>query len=197
MLDEGAWIVATAKYAGFLNHIEHYLGPVRDVPGPTVTKRNRGYALFFCPAAGGELISVVTNGLRFQQVTAVMPQELVCTLDAGQEQIAQMLTMRTADLVIQRGRGLVVDQLVPSKTPLVEDTRIHGVVAMSHPYVGEEFDVLLDANGNVELQIITLIPVLPDEIEFVRQHSMDDLYQRWEEQETELLDAYRAGPATC
>lgn len=184
--------MTTEKYAGFLQHIEDYLGTVRDVSGPTVTGRNRGYALFFCPAPDGEMISVVTNGIRFQQVTAVLPQELVCTLNADQEQIAHMLTMRTADLVIQLGQGLTVDQLVPSETPLVEDTRIHGVVAMAHPYVGEEFDTLLDANGNVELQIITLIPVLPEEIEFVRQYTMDDLYEQWEERETDLLDARRA-----
>jgi hypothetical protein len=62
---------------------------------------------------------------------------------------------------------------------------------MSHPYVGGDFDTLLNDEGQVELQIITLIPVVREEIAFVAANTVDALYERWEAEEIDLLDGRR------
>lgn len=178
------------KYGGFVDHIEHHLGTVDSVYGWD-NKKERGFILLSC-SSPGETVSTVTNGLRFQTVTAVMPQELVCTLKADQEQIAAMVTAWTADRAIQLGEGVTIDQLIASGSPLAEGTNIHGVLAMSHPYADDEFDILENKSGAVELQIITLIPVFPEEIDFIQRNSVDALCDRWQVLEPDLLDAHRA-----
>ena len=181
----------TEKYAGFLEHIQQHLGPIRDMEPPTAEGGNRGFALYFCQIAEGDAVSVVTNGLRFQKITTIMPRELVCTLNAEQRSQAHLITALTAKLVIRLGEGLTFDQIVPSPEPLIEGTGIRGVVAMPHPYADDSFELLLNDQGQAELQIITLVPVAEQEIAFAQQHGTDALYERWEEQEADVLDVYR------
>jgi hypothetical protein len=186
--------VTDEKYAGFLPHIERYLGEAREFEEPTVTGRNRGFGLFFCHSPDGKLLSVVTNGLRFQRITAVIPQELVCTVQARHRKAAHLLVALTAELVIRRNAGLILDEVVPSPAPIVPGTAIEGIVAANHPYVDDDgFDALTGADGRVELQILTLIPALRPELELtLRSGGIDALYAAWEEQGTNLLDVNRA-----
>jgi hypothetical protein len=184
-------VSATDKYSGFLDHIQSYLGPVRETEAPTVTGANRGYALFFCSTPDDDLVSVVTNGLRFQSITAVLPQELVCTVHSVQRKAAHLITALTAELVMKGRRGLTLEQVIPSPGPLVPDSDIGGVVAAPHPYADDEFDMLRSADGTAELQLITLIPATVEELAFIERHGTDALFERWETQETDLLDAFR------
>jgi Suppressor of fused protein (SUFU) len=188
-------VSSAEKYSGYLDHVQAYLGPVAEVEPPVVDGRNRGYALLFCRTPDGDLVSVVTNGLRFQSITTIMPQELVCTMRADQRRAAHLLIALTAELVMRMRQGLSLNQVVPSPHPLVPNTAITGVVADTHPYADDDFDVLLDASGTAELQIITLLPATAGEIAFAQQHGIDALYERWETQETDLLDVYRSSAA--
>jgi hypothetical protein len=179
------------KYTTFLPHIETYLGEAREFEPPTVTGRNRGYGLFFCYPANGKTISIVTNGLRFQNITAIMPQELVCTVWAEHRKAAHLLVPLTAELVLRRGTGVVYDDVIPSPQPLIPDTDIGGVIANTHPYAeGDDFDTVLSPAGQPEVQLITLIPATTNEIAYAMQHGVDQLYQIWEENETDLLDPH-------
>nr|WP_237694871.1 suppressor of fused domain protein [Streptomyces sp. SID5468] len=168
------------------------MGQIRQAEAPTAEGGNRGFGIFFCQIAEGDAISVVTNGLRFQKITTVMPQELVCTLNEEQRDQAHLITVLTAKLVITMGEGLMFDQVIPSPEPLVEGTDMRGVMTMAHPYCDEDFELLLDDQGRAELQIITLVPVTGAEVAFVREHGTDALLERWEEQEVDALDVYRA-----
>ncbi|HEY0451512.1 suppressor of fused domain protein [Actinophytocola sp.] len=179
------------KFSGFVDHIQHYLGTIRDGEPPTVGGGNRGYALFFLVNASGDLVSVVTNGLRFQRIRAVRPQEFVCTLRAQYEQQARFLTILTADQVIRTGVGLVFDQVVLADNILIPDSQIQGIIASTHPYVDEDLEDLTDDNGEVELQILTLIPITGPEGRLAQESGADALYDRWEAQETDLLNPFR------
>ncbi|MBG0566744.1 suppressor of fused domain protein [Actinoplanes aureus] len=182
---------ATEKYSGFLDHIQSYLGPVRETEPPTVTGGNRGYALFFCRTPDDDLLSVVTNGLRFQPITAVLPQELVCTVHSVQRKAAHLITALTAEVVMKGRRGLALEQVIPSPGPLVPDSDIGGVIAAAHPYADDEFDMLRSAEGAVELQLITLIPATTGELLYAERHGTGALFEQWETRETDLLDAFR------
>lgn len=180
------------KFSGFLDHVQRYLGRIRDGEAPTVEGGNRGYALFFVLNAGGDLVSVVTNGLRFQRVRAVLPQELVVTVHARHERAAHFLARITADQVIQTGVGLVYDQVVMADNPIIPESQIQGVIASTHPYVDADMEEMPGADGETELQLLTLIPVTGAEGQLARQQGADALYDRWEAQETDLLDISRA-----
>lgn len=184
-------MIPAGKYAGFLDHIQRYLGRIRDGEPPTVGGDNRGYALFFLVSNTGNLVSVATNGIRYQAVRIPMPQEYVCTVHARHERAAHILIAMTAEHILRVGSGLALDQVVLAETPLIPDSEIHGVIASTHPYADGEVETLLGPDGEVELQLLTLIPVTAAEGDLARQHGPDALYSRWEEQESDLLDLYR------
>jgi hypothetical protein len=180
------------KYAGFLPHLERYLGEAREFEEPTVAGPNRGFGLFFCHSRDGRLISVVTNGLRFQQLTVVLPQELVCTVRSEHRKAAHLLVALSAELVLRRGAGLILDEIIPAPGPLVPGTGIEAVVASVHPYVDtEDFNTLTDDTGRTELQLITLLPATRAEFELADRAGIDELFGTWEDTETDLLDPTR------
>jgi hypothetical protein len=180
------------KFSGFLDHIQRHLGQIRDGEPPTVGGGNRGYALFFLLNAGGDLVSVVTNGLRFQRIRAVKPQEFVVTVHARFERQAHFLAVITADQVIRTGVGLVFDQVVLADQPLIPESQIQGVIASTHPYIDSDLEDMPGADGDIELQLLTLIPVTGAEGRLAQQQGADALYDRWEERQTDLLDIARA-----
>ena len=182
----------TERYAGFLPHLERHLGEAREFEKPTALGRNRGYGLFFCYPPSGAVVSVVSNGLRFQRVTTIFPQELVCTVRVEHRKAAHLLVALSAEMVLRRGVGLMLDEIVRSPGPIASNTRIEAAVATTHPYVDDDrFDALTDDQGQIELQIITLIPLLHAEAEFAGRAGVDELYGAWEERGTDLLDVHR------
>ena len=68
-------------------------------------------------------------------------------------------------------------------------------MAAPHPYLGSEFDQLLDADDNPVLQLITLIPITRGESQLVARYGSDVLYERWEKAGTDLADIQRASVA--
>ncbi|MFF3948168.1 suppressor of fused domain protein [Streptomyces sp. NPDC001902] len=159
--------------------------------GPTAGGGNRGFGLFFCRSGDRDLVTAVTNGLRFRNLTAIMPLELACTLRLEQRAAARALTVLAAALALRTGEGPTFDQVVPAPEPLVPGTRIEGVMIAPHPYALDGFESLVNADGRPELQLLTVVPVTADEIAYVGEHGPDALYEQWEEQETDLLDVTR------
>ena len=60
-----------------------------------------------------------------------------------------------------------------------------------HPFLDEDFNVVRDPDGRIEMQIITLIPATTAEIALARARGVPELFDRWEEQETDLADLAR------
>jgi hypothetical protein len=182
----------TEPYAGFLEHLERYLGPAREFEEPTVLGPNRGFGLFFCYAPN-DIVSIVTNGLRFQRITSVYPKELVCTVRADQRKEAHLLVPLVAGIVLQRGLGLTLDEVILSDAPepVIPGTEIAGIVAGTHPYADDGFDTLTDTSGKTELQLITLIPAASRELHLAQAAGIDAVYDAWEGQNTDLLDMHR------
>lgn len=181
-----------APYSGLLDHLQAYLGAIDNAEPADAAGGNRGFALFFCASGDGDLVSVVSNGLRFQRITAPMPLELACTLRADQRAAARTLVALTATLALRTGVGPFFDQVVPAPEPLIPGTRVEGVVIVPHPYIDDGFESLVNAEGRTELQLLTVVPVTAAEIAYIEKHGPDALYEQWEEQETDLLDVTRA-----
>jgi hypothetical protein len=169
-----------------LEHLEHYLGEARTYEEPTVFGRNRGYGLFFC-YDNDRCVSVVTNGLRFQRITALTAQELVCTAYTDQRKGAHLLVPLTAELVLSRGKGFIYEEaIVGHGQPLIPGTAIEGVIAtLAHPYARDGFD---EGPG---LRFVTLLPATGPELALAIDEDVEALLGVWEKEETDLLDLYR------
>jgi hypothetical protein len=184
-------VSAAAAFTGFLPQIIEHLGPVQWVEEPTAHGANRGYAVLYLRAPGGEIGSAVTSGLRFQNITAVLPQELCCSLPAAQEQTAHTLVAQVARMVLDGRAGLVRGTIIPGDVPLAEHSAMTGVICADHPYAGEAFDIVRDADGTIEMQIITLIPASPAELDLATNLGAEALFEIWHEQQTDLSDLGR------
>jgi hypothetical protein len=178
-------------FAGFLPQIAEHLGPVRWVEEAGAHGTNRGFAVLYLGAPGSEVGSAVTSGLRFQNITAVFPQELCCTLLADQEESAHKIVVQVARTILEGGAGITTGAMIPGQEPLAPGGDMVGVVCADHPFADAEFDAVRDAEGNVEMQIITLIPASAAELALAAEQGTDALFDVWERAETDLADLTR------
>jgi hypothetical protein len=95
-----------------------------------------------------------------------------------------------AELLTESQARVGYGALIMNDRILLPDTAITGAMAAPHPYLGDEFDVLLD-EGVPVLQLITLVPITRAESQLVARFGRDALYDRWEAQNTDLVDIYR------
>ncbi|GAB3282804.1 suppressor of fused domain protein [Parasphingorhabdus pacifica] len=179
------------RFSDFPAHVEKHVGPVRGAESSAAGERERDYHLVYCDHRDGEHVSVLTSGLRMRTAGAPLPQELICTLRADQELHARHLTGVVAELLTESNSRVGYGALIMNDRVLLPDTEIAGALAAPHPYLGDDFDVLLDAEGRPVLQLITLLPITRGEAQLMARSGSDALYDRWEEQESNLLDIHR------
>jgi hypothetical protein len=184
-------MTATPAFAGFLPQIADHLGPVQWVEEATAHGGNRGFAVLYLRESGSEVGSAVTNGLRFQNIKVVFPQELCCTLLAEQEETAHKIVVRVAQMILEGGAGVTTGAAIPGREPLAPGSDMVGVICADHPFVDAQFDTVRDDDGKVEMQIITLIPASTAELALAAGQGMDALFDKWEQQETDLADLTR------
>ncbi|GAA4612013.1 suppressor of fused domain protein [Saccharopolyspora hordei] len=181
-----------SRFSGLPAHIEKHVGRVRGADSSvTSSGRDRGYHLVYCDHPDGAHVTVLTSGLRDRTAGAPLPQELLCTLKADQELHARHLTGVVAELLTESNSRVGYGALIMNDRVLLPDTEIAGALAAPHPYLDDEFDVLLDDTGEPVLQLITLVPITRNEAQLVARYGRDALYDRWEEKGTDLLDVHR------
>ncbi|MGW3470005.1 suppressor of fused domain protein [Saccharopolyspora sp. NPDC000995] len=184
-----------SRFSGFPAHVETHIGRVRGARSRDANGRDRGYYLVYCDHPDGAHVSVLTSGLRERTAGAPLPQELVCTLQADQELYARHLTGVVAELLVESNSRVGYGALIMNDRILLPDTEICGALAAPHPYLGDSFDVLLSEIGEPVLQLITLVPITRAEAQLVARYGRDALYDRWEQQSSNLLDIHRPSAA--
>ncbi|MBB5858296.1 suppressor of fused domain protein [Amycolatopsis umgeniensis] len=110
-----------------------------------------------------EYVSFATHGLSSQPIAAVYPQELVCSVQAGQDGAALFLVQAALGIVQESGHGVVNGQVIRNEQPLLARTAITGMLVGGHPYL-EDFDVVFGADREVLAELMTLIPLTSDEV---------------------------------
>ena len=189
---------APGAFGGFLPQLTGRLGPVRWVEAATAEGGDRGFAVFYLGAPGGEVGTAVTNGLRFQRTAAPVPRELCCTLLLDQEETAHRIVVQVARMVLAGGQGgaggavLSHGTLIPGERPLAPGSALVGVVCAGHPFTDAEFDVVRGADGRIELRIITLIPATAAELALAAERGVETLFELWEARQADLADVNRA-----
>lgn len=139
------------------------------------------------------MVSAATTGVRFQDVSAPLPQEYVVSAQPDQSDEAGYLVHVGASQVVQTGRGYIYGQGYLNAEPLIPGTNIEFLLAWPHPFLDKDFDTYRDDGGDPALQFITLIPATRAEFEHIRDHdSPIALLELWESRDTSLLDLHRA-----
>jgi|SRR5215217_6063975 len=139
----------------------------------------------------GEFVSFATQGLSDLDVAALKPQELVCSVLLGQDGAAAYLVKAMLDQIIELDRGLLVDQIIPGKTPILDRTNIFGLLATSHPYLDDPFNLVTDAEDTILIQIVTLLPLTEAEVRLGEKAGLDALIDAIEESDPPVLDVTR------
>ncbi|GAA4889536.1 MULTISPECIES: suppressor of fused domain protein [Saccharopolyspora] len=183
------------RFSGFPEHVEKHVGRVRGADSRTTGERLRSYHVVYCDHSDGAHVTLLTSGLRDRVEGAPLPQELVCTLRADQERYAKHLLTVLAELLAESRSRVGYGALIMNDRVLLPDTEVAGALAAPHPYLGDEFDVLLDADGQPVLQLITLVPVSRAEAQLVARYGRDALYDRWERHGSDLTDVHRPSVA--
>lgn len=178
-----------SRFSGFPAHVENYVGEVRGADSRSTDVRERHYDLVYVDHRPH--VTVLTNGLRDHVAGAPLPQELVCTVHAEQERYGRHLTAVVAELLTESASRVGYGALIMNDRVLLPGTEMAGALAAPHPYLGDEFDVLLADDGTPVLQLITLVPISRGEAQLAARHGRDALYDRWEQQDLDLLDAHR------
>lgn len=180
-----------SRFSRFPAHVERHLGQVRGADSRQTGTRERDYHLVYCDHPDQTHVSVLTNGLRERVCTAPLPQEIVCTVRNAQERYARHLAGVVAELLTESDSRVGYGALIMNDRILLPDTDIAGALAAPHPYLGEEFDMLLDEADQPALQLVTLVPISRGEAQLAARYGRDALYDRWERQEADLLDMHR------
>lgn len=173
-----------------LAHLERHLGPVGKVESGKSEQGNRGYDLTFFHQDQPPISTVVTNGLRFQSITSMVPEEIACTLWDGQEHIAHFLADTTASMLLKTGRGLDFGMVIENDEPILQGTAICGLLAHPSPYFDSGLSVF--PNGQQPaLQIVSLIPVTSGEAAVAQNEGPEALFARFSENQANILDVTR------
>ncbi|MEV0703039.1 suppressor of fused domain protein [Saccharopolyspora sp. NPDC050389] len=173
-----------------LDHLEQRLGPVQRIESAQSDRGNRGYDLTFYQNEEPPVTTVVTNGLRFQKITSMLPEELVCSLRSDQQHIAHYLTDSIASLIIKNERGMEYGSVFDNDQPIIEGTEIVGLIAHTSPMFDEAFNLYPDQT-KPQLQILTLVPITKPEINFVGREGADMLFEVFHLNGTNILDVRR------
>lgn len=179
------------RFSGFPAHVERYIGRIRGAESSIAESgRDRGYSLVLCDHSDGEHVTVLTSGLRDRTAGAPLPQELLCTLRAENEVYAKHLVGVIAELLTESKSRVGYGALIMNDRVLLPDSEIAGALAAPHPYLDDEFDVLLDGDEPA-LQLITLIPIARSEAQLISRYGRDALYDKWEALDVNLVDLNR------
>ncbi|MGY6651562.1 suppressor of fused domain protein [Amycolatopsis sp. TRM77291] len=165
------------------DHLTRYLGQGRreaDVGGVEIWRHERP-----------EFVTVATHGLAGQPVTAVYPQELVCSVEHGQDGAALFLVEATLKIIQENRRGVVNNQVIRNDQPLLARTDITGVLVSVHPLL-DDFDVVFDADRKVLVELMTLIPLTSAEVAQSASDGVEALLDHFEATDPPLLDIQRA-----
>lgn len=170
---------------------EHYLRYLGTAP--TIVDRQSGVDIaLYSPIDNSPFSTAATIGLSTLSISAIVPQELTCSVKPDQSGAAVVLVRLAMQLVLSQRRGLVDEDVIPNGGPLLTGTEVSGILTGAHPYLPDEFNVLFGEDGKPVLNFITLVPLVQAEVDFTRRESVDDLMNLFERESPDLCDVTRS-----
>lgn len=177
----------TEELAG---HLHRHAGPVVDrIESRDISGNTSGYTVLACRHRTYPVITLATNGLRL--CTPAPDTEIVLTTDSDQLAFARALLDITAMTILVESYLLSPGHRMFYKTPLVSGTNIFGILAGHHPYFGAESNTVRDTSYRPLIQLTTLMPLIDDEVAYIREFGEQALIDLWHRHQTPLQDLTR------
>ncbi|MEC3915969.1 UvrD-helicase domain-containing protein [Nocardia sp. CDC160] len=171
-------------------HLHQHAGPIIDrIESRDLSGNTGGYTVLVCEHPTYPLVTVVTTGLRF--CTPSPDTEIAVTAYRNQVELARQLLEVTAMTALVQSYALVTGHRMFSQTPLVSGTNIYGIVADEHPYFGADFGTVRAPAGHQLIRLITLLPLVGDELDYIRKFGHIAMNTLWRIQDTRLADLTR------
>ncbi|MBF6332416.1 UvrD-helicase domain-containing protein [Nocardia transvalensis] len=172
------------------DHLYQYAGPIIDrIESRDISGNTSGYTTLVCSHTTYPVVTVATTGLRF---CASSPDtEIAVTVYDDQVDWARALLDITARTILVQSRTLDTGHRMVSQTPLVAGTDVYGIVADEHPYFGADFGIVRGPSGHQLIRLITLLPLVGGEVEYVRKFGHHELSALWRNHATRLPDLSR------
>nr|CEL13155.1 hypothetical protein [Kibdelosporangium sp. MJ126-NF4]CTQ98843.1 hypothetical protein [Kibdelosporangium sp. MJ126-NF4] len=144
------------------------------------------------------LTTVVSSGIRHLEDGSAFGEEFVCTLRSSEAVYAGLLVAAVCEVVVFLGKGLEFGDTLELPGRARDGSEISGVLASTHPCFAAEINYCLRpgatevAAGDVDLQLVTLIPVTGDEMAYVAENGGAALVDLFVERRVDVLDLGRA-----
>ncbi|MFC0107914.1 suppressor of fused domain protein [Kibdelosporangium aridum] len=178
------------------HHLQAYIGEYRGTESKPQNRPACEYSLDRFEHPSRDMTTITSNGLRFIESDVPFGEEIACTLRKSQAGYTRAIMGAICEFIAQRRRGIEYGQILDNHGELFDGSRKEGLLASTHPCFDNSFNYLPRtsgaalASGNIELQIITLIPIASAEIDLAAR-DIDALYEHWDKTRPDLLDITR------
>lgn len=172
------------------DHLHRHAGPVIDrIESRDLSGTTSGYTVLVCRHRTYPVVTVATTGLRFY--TPAPDTEIVLTADRDQLALARTLLDVTAMTILVKSYRLSPGHRMFDKAPLISGTNIFGILAGHHPYFGSELNTVRDSSHQPLIHLTTLMPLIDDEVAYIRKYGHPALIDLWHRHQTPLQDLTR------
>ncbi|MFC0112226.1 suppressor of fused domain protein [Kibdelosporangium aridum] len=179
-----------------LHHVQTYAGEHRGTESKPNNRPNRQYSLERFDHTASGITTITSNGLRHIDSDAPFGEEIACTLRTPQAGYARAIVGAMCEFITLRRTRIEYGQIIDNHDHLFDGTGKEGLLAATHPRFDEKFNYLTRnpnaarTSDNIELQIVTLLPISRHEIELAAP-DIDLLYEQWQKNHPDLLDITR------
>ncbi|MFF2556785.1 UvrD-helicase domain-containing protein [Nocardia sp. NPDC058058] len=172
------------------DHLTQHAGPIINrIESRDLSGNSGGYTVLVSSHTTYPVVTFATTGLRFG--TPAPDTEIAITSYQDQSDLARELLDITAMTILVQPQTLTLGHRMFSQTPLVSGTDIHGIVLCEHPYFGASFSAVCDPSGRQLVRLMTLLPLVGTELDYVRKFGHQALETLWRVQEAPLADLSR------
>lgn len=119
-------------------------------------------------------VVIMSAGLADVQVEALAPQEVLVTVQRDQWEGGLILLTAALEVVLDRGRALAFDDVLANAEPFLQGTEIVGLLADVNPWLDSEATTRRDDRGQLQTVFVTLIPLLPSELDAFARSAPDE-----------------------
>ena len=181
---------------GFIDHLEHYLGPVWRRFSPVRPEDERLFQVLSFPGAPfPDSVTITTAGLSGhvlpQPRKRSVRQELVaCTRQEAAADLAAVVDLIGRE-VLASHRALLRGQVLGPAGPLVEGATVSAMVCATPWYWPEGFE-RFEAVKSAAVLLVWLVPVTAPEAELIRRQGVDTFEEIVSRADPDLLDLGRA-----
>lgn len=134
-----------------------------------------------------------TLGFSTLDVTVPNPTELVCSVRPGQENAGYALLVKAIQMAESTSATVTFGTMAKYDVPVLPDSSIRGLMFGANVW-SDELDLVYDANEDIELAAITVMPMVQADVALVEEKGLDVFDSTVYSTKADVFDLYRTEP---